>query len=183
MTKMMKKTLLLLLMAVFTPICVNAKITLGRAAMPLADLLQFRTDSKVRRAMLEANGKEWFMKNVIMSTPDSMRVVIGFIEGDYCVANVKLKGRSRIEYLVGLKKAIDLLSENNDTLYQLGLTENPNAKARVWKWFAGPFINGYHNYDGFDLKISGRTPYFSPHLLVGDFSPRGLLRIISFLIG
>ena len=113
----MKKNLLFLLLLV--PILSFARLTIVGIAFSDDDILfSYRFQSTIRKALLEANGKEWFMKHIIYANPDSTEINLDFIAGDYCIASDICESIARrSEFFDGVNKALDYLSEKNDTLY------------------------------------------------------------------
>lgn len=130
------------------------------------DLFRYRSDALMRQALLKANGEDWYIKYVIC---DSIQhdFVLNFIEGDYCTVCMFCHDEVNIstdEYFGGVKKAIDYLSEKDETLYFIYLPRqefpDPEIKLRpVTKLTKISDAERYrYNFDGFDYAGKS-TPY------------------------
>ncbi len=149
--------ILLIIFLILTPLVSFSRITFAGAVLPYNHrIYSWKNHCKIRRALLNANGKDWFMKHLIYRKPDSLSIYIKFYEGDYLAAGVMMKGlnhtRPRVsrEFFDGLKKAVDLMSQNNDTLLYTAFV-NPEYFLQTIR-----YINHYYlldepdsiNYDG-----------------------------------
>lgn len=116
------RKILLILMLLSISVQMMARLTLAAIAYleddKSSECFYYQHKSAFRRALLEVNGKEWFMKHIIYANPDSSRFVLDFIAGDYCIGeDVFAFPERREEFFAGVKKALDYLSEKNDTLF------------------------------------------------------------------
>lgn len=86
---------------------------------PMYLKFRFHNDAVMRRALLKTNGKEWFIKHVVKAEPDSLSFKLKFIAGDYCIAGEAdpQKNGTKDEFFAGLKKAVNYMSANNDTVF------------------------------------------------------------------
>ncbi len=180
----MKKFVLFFLLVVWPA------VSMGRinfAALVLdekSDLFGHRNDAKLRRALLVTNGKNWYIENV-MENVDAVEEVkkLIFIQGDYFViSGIKSGSKKLDEYAEGLKKAIDYLSANNDTLYQFSRGDyhdmaDPVLKKTLSKGVSVYFTRAYmadwrYNFDRFDFNR-----YSKP--MVDIFWDSSILNIVS----
>lgn len=81
----------------------------------------YHVDALMHRALLEINGKQWYMRNIIYRNPDSLYIVLHLMEGEFFTANSnpwdsnhKLDG----ELFIGINKAVDYLSKKNELLFK-----------------------------------------------------------------
>ncbi len=118
--------ILLIIFLILTPLVSFSRITFGGVVLSENELMySWKNHSIIRRALLNANGKDWFMKHIIYRNPDSLSVFIKFHEDNHLGIGVKESypggpiPRVNREFFDGLKKAVDLMSQNNDTLLYL----------------------------------------------------------------
>lgn len=111
--------LLICLVLIMAPVISRAQISFVAAQVEKSDLFRYKNDALLRQALLKANGKDWFIKNIILSDPKQLPFYLNFIAGGYCAAGEVYPDRSgkRDEFFIGLKKAIALLSNEKETLY------------------------------------------------------------------
>ncbi len=159
----MKKIFLFILLAVW-PVLSMGRINF--AALVLegeTDLFWFRNDAKLRRALLVTNGKEWFIGHILKPRKFSTLEKLVFIQGNYFVYEPQKRGD---EFAAGLKKAIDYLSANNDTLYQIdrgyddvySALADPVFKKTISKsvsvsWTIPQMSDLKYNFDRFDFNF------------------------------
>lgn len=170
----MKKLLIILLITF--PLTAYSKISFACAACPINDLfLQHRNAAVLFRAMLKANGEDWFMKNILLNNHKSLKIYLNFIAGDYCTAGEEDYPERYLgeEFFSGVKKAVEYMSANNDTLYTYYITEN-FSKDLTWQMRIRGTLptdsNKYkYNFDGFDYSKQETIDYIRINFYLHPF--------------
>lgn len=111
-------------------------------------------DVSIISALYEANGEEWVVKNVFL---DSRLTTLGFGDNNLiilCCGSTRYNFLTPLEYLKGIKKGIDRLSERGDTLYlyPFFMTAYDVESLSTDKKKRMEFLNRYyaHNLDEFN---------------------------------
>ena len=176
--------LLICFMLIISPAISIAHISFAAARVWDQDYFKYRNEALIRRAMLKANGKDWFMENIIYSDPKLLPFYLNFIVGGYCTAGEVYPDQTgkRDKFFDGLKNAIKELSDNNDTLYIFKEVKMYDVKSPlsgyIYRYQTREQDRYKHNYDfdHFDYDSRKYADYFS-FIFEEGFSPRVCLNI------
>lgn len=109
------KLLSKLIIFIVLPLSVRAELTISICAERLgADNLLYTTRNKIDYALFAANGSEWYLDKILFSD-DIKGVSIFFAPGNVICFNSRRPIGEELE--IGIKRAIDYLSEKGDTLF------------------------------------------------------------------
>lgn len=139
------------------PFIPSARISFTMVRAFPRDVFYYRSGAHMRQALLKTNGKEWFIKHIIRSNYSGL-LLLNFIEGDYCMVRNYVTEEIKPEvddYISGVKKTLNYLSEVNDTIYCIYAppypTRDPKFKADPPIFRSRPIDKTKWNYnlDGF----------------------------------
>lgn len=166
----MKKLLLnktLILFVLLYPILSFGQLSIGVAVVSHEDDVVFKKNAQLRQALIEANGKDWFIDNVIMNENDSVCFYLKFFRGNYlAIAETTscaiLQGQISINskergFLYGVKRAIDYLAEKKDTIWFYHTVFPPlplDAKIIEFNTFKhAKWVTDSLNFDNMDYSV------------------------------
>ena len=170
-----------ILFIVLLPMISYAKISFAFAACRDNDNFVFHNAALFRQAMIKANGKDWFLRNIVCNNPKSLVFRLNIIAGDYCIATGidQFSPPLTDDFYNGVKNALKILSANNDTLYIFG---NPLEK----QYIPGEGLNGFivirgtfpetfnisplYNYDNFDISSKQGVDFFKIHICLNYYN-------------